>query len=111
MKTLEEIKSMQVELKNTIGPRPADAKTTRVLFGMSTCGVASGTGAVMEAMKKAAEEQVEQEKKAAEEAANAEALRKAEEEAQKKKDAESERNEEEQVEENEEEHKEENENL
>ena len=57
MKTLEEIRAMQAQLKNTVGPRPADAKTTRVLFGMSTCGVASGTGAVMEAMKKAAEEQ------------------------------------------------------
>ena len=54
MKTLEEIKSMQAELKDTVGLRPADAKTTRVLFGMATCGVASGTGAIKTAMEEAA---------------------------------------------------------
>ena len=53
--TLEKVKEMQAQLKDTVGERPADAEKTRVLVGMATCGLASGAGKVMDALKKTCE--------------------------------------------------------
>ena len=50
--TLEKVKEMQAQLKDTVGERPATAEKTRVLVGMATCGLASGAGKVMDALKK-----------------------------------------------------------
>ena len=55
-KTLDDIKAMQHRLEHTVGPRPADAKTTRVLVGMATCGLASGADVVMDALKEAVDD-------------------------------------------------------
>ena len=53
--TLDKVKELQAQLKETVGERPADAKKTRVLVGMATCGLASGAGKVMNALKMACE--------------------------------------------------------
>ena len=53
--TLDKVKELQAQLKDTVGERPADAKKTRVLVGMATCGLASGAGKVMNALKMACE--------------------------------------------------------
>ena len=50
--TLDKVKEMQAQLKDTVGERPATAEKTRVLVGMATCGLASGAGKVMDALKK-----------------------------------------------------------
>ncbi len=55
MKSLKEIKAMQVKLQDTVGCPPADAKITRVVVGMATCGMASGAGPVMDALRSAVE--------------------------------------------------------
>ena len=49
--TLNKVKELQAQLKDTVGPRPAEASAVRVLVGMATCGLASGAGKVMEALK------------------------------------------------------------
>ena len=51
--TLNKVKELQAQLKDTVGPRPAEASAVRVLVGMATCGLASGAGKVMEALKTA----------------------------------------------------------
>ena len=51
--TLDKVKEMQAQLKDTVGERPADAEKIRVLVGMATCGLASGAGKVMDALKSA----------------------------------------------------------
>ncbi len=49
--TLEKVKEMQAQLKDTVGERPAEATKTRVLVGVATCGLASGAGKVMTALQ------------------------------------------------------------
>ena len=51
MKSLEQIKEMQQKLRDTVGARPEGANTIRVIVGMGTCGMASGAGNVMAALK------------------------------------------------------------
>ena len=45
--TLDKVKEMQAQLKDTVGERPATAEKTRVLVGMATCGIAAGARPVM----------------------------------------------------------------
>ena len=47
--TLDKVKELQAQLKDTVGERPADAKKTRVLVGMATCGIAAGARPVLNA--------------------------------------------------------------
>jgi NADP-reducing hydrogenase subunit HndB len=49
--TLEKVREVHSALKDSVGERPASAKTTRILVGMATCGMASGAGKVMTALK------------------------------------------------------------
>ncbi len=49
--TIERMDQIRSEYSGLIGPRRADAKKTRVLVGMATCGMASGAGKVMEALE------------------------------------------------------------
>ncbi len=48
MKSLEELKAIREKMQGQIGLRPRDAKDTRVVVGMATCGIASGARPVLD---------------------------------------------------------------
>ncbi|MCC8029112.1 MAG: (2Fe-2S) ferredoxin domain-containing protein [Lachnospiraceae bacterium] len=48
MKSLEELKAIRERMQGQIGLRSRDAKDTRVVVGMATCGIASGARPVLD---------------------------------------------------------------
>lgn len=47
MKSLEELRAIREKMQGQIGVRDESAKTTRVVVGMATCGIASGARPVL----------------------------------------------------------------
>lgn len=50
MKSLIELQQIKERMKGEIGMRSADSKTTRVVVGMATCGIASGARPVLKTL-------------------------------------------------------------
>lgn len=47
MKSLEELRAIREKMQGQIGVRDESSKTTRVVVGMATCGIASGARPVL----------------------------------------------------------------
>ena len=53
MKSLEELKAIREKMQGQVGLRSESATDTRVVVGMSTCGIASGARPVLTALSNA----------------------------------------------------------
>lgn len=47
MKSLEELKAIRERMEGQVGLRSEDSKSTRIVVGLATCGIASGARPVM----------------------------------------------------------------
>ena len=56
MKSLEELKAIRDKMKGQIGMRSEHADNTRVVVGMATCGIASGSRPVLNLLVKEVED-------------------------------------------------------
>ncbi len=54
--TLEELRKLRSQMKNNLAKRDSEGKTTQVIVGMGTCGIASGAKDTLNAFLKEVDE-------------------------------------------------------